>query len=1097
MRKVLINSCDSLYCTIPGAVICCAAVLLLLLVTGAELFACTLECSGDVPATAEVGEEVTFTAVATASNCSGEIGDYYWQFGDGYGGDGATTTWTYTEAGTYNWHMHAGIEDQDCFADGTITVVESTACVLECSGEGPATAEGGEEVTFTLVATATDCEGEIGDQWWQFGDGHGGNEAILTWTYTEAGTYTWRTHASIEDQDCWEEGTITVFAGEFPAAEREALEALYNSTNGPGWTINDLWLGEAGTECMWYGVTCNEDRSVIHLSLFDNGLAGQIPPQLENLVGLYFLNLADNQLTGSIPAELGRLTNLEVLALGRNQLTGPIPPELGNLQNLTWLGLPINQLSGTIPAELANLSKLQELYLHINDLSGPIPPALGNLEDLINISLEQNSLSGTIPPELGTLANLTDLWLHDNRLSGQLPEALGNLSSLRALWLAGNQLTGELPRSLLDLNDLIGTDLRWNGLYTSDQEVREFLNSKQVGGDLEGTQTIAPADLTAVPQGQDSIALSWTPIRYTAHDGAYRVLISTNPEGPFTTTAETENKSASTVTVEGLTPGQLYYFVGETFTEPHANNQSRVTSELTPTVSATTASPDQPGSLQFTHAIVHISEGESKALSVSRSQGTAGQVTVDLTVLAGTATQGVDLTGVAGTLVWGDGDGAPKSLMINAHDDTLPEGQEHLEVGLQGFTGGSTAGDQASTVLLIDDNDFRGGSEAKISSQGSDPSVAASPTGDRVVAWAAEEGGTSSLFAQQYGVTGASQGDSFEIGDAAGGDQRSPAVTYTPTLRFAAAWISTSCTSGSECDATCRGQWYDESSQADGEELVFDDGSSGAPTAVDVARRSDNGEHVAAWVRSSSVKAGSSSVYMRYFNDDGTMAGEAIRVDTRSDASAGAVAVAGDGAGGAVVVWVGETQEDECTVMVRRFDSAGTPYGDPLQVSSGSGTHDMAPDVAWDATGGFVVVWEGEQPDRSGRGIFGRRFDDAGAPSGERFQADTAVDLSSGAPVIAINDNGDAWIVWEREDQSGQVGIVGRFLPHSGSPQDEHLLNAAASGDSARSPSISLTNDGAFTVLYAIDDTMEGDGGIGGRAFNQPLPAPRRGTRHQ
>ena len=34
-------------------------------------------------------------------------------------------------------------------------------------------------------------------------------------------------------------------------AEREALIALYNSTNGPNWghEYNGGWLGEAGTEC--------------------------------------------------------------------------------------------------------------------------------------------------------------------------------------------------------------------------------------------------------------------------------------------------------------------------------------------------------------------------------------------------------------------------------------------------------------------------------------------------------------------------------------------------------------------------------------------------------------------------------------------------------------------------------------------------------------------------------------------------------------------------------------------------------------------------------------------------------------------------------
>ena len=49
-------------------------------------------------------------------------------------------------------------------------------------------------------------------------------------------------------------------------AEREALIALYNSTDGPNWTTNTGWLGESGTECTWYGITC-QDSNIIQIIL--------------------------------------------------------------------------------------------------------------------------------------------------------------------------------------------------------------------------------------------------------------------------------------------------------------------------------------------------------------------------------------------------------------------------------------------------------------------------------------------------------------------------------------------------------------------------------------------------------------------------------------------------------------------------------------------------------------------------------------------------------------------------------------------------------------------------------------------------------------
>ena len=88
---------------------------------------------------------------------------------------------------------------------------------------------------------------------------------------------------------------------QIPTVEREALIALYNSTDGVNWSTRTGWLGAVGTECTWFGVTC------------DLGHVNQ-------------LNLIDNQLNGGIPPELGNLSSLQMLGLGGDQLSGIIPP---------------------------------------------------------------------------------------------------------------------------------------------------------------------------------------------------------------------------------------------------------------------------------------------------------------------------------------------------------------------------------------------------------------------------------------------------------------------------------------------------------------------------------------------------------------------------------------------------------------------------------------------------------------------------------------------------------------------------------------------------------------------------------------------------
>ncbi|HTY63705.1 MAG TPA: hypothetical protein VMG30_15770 [Acidobacteriota bacterium] len=136
-------------------------------------------------------------------------------------------------------------------------------------------------------------------------------------------------------------------------SEREALLALYSSTNGASWTNNSGWGGESGTECTWYGITCTGDlqtraTNISAISLSNNNLSGSVPAQLGNLTYLWGLYFTNNKLTGSIPPELGYLTNLEALYLSSNQLTGSMPPELGNLSSLQGLYLDKNQLTGSM-----------------------------------------------------------------------------------------------------------------------------------------------------------------------------------------------------------------------------------------------------------------------------------------------------------------------------------------------------------------------------------------------------------------------------------------------------------------------------------------------------------------------------------------------------------------------------------------------------------------------------------------------------------------------------------------------------------------------------------------------------------------------------
>ena len=138
--------------------------------------------------------------------------------------------------------------------------------------------------------------------------------------------------------------------------DRNVLVALYEATDGDGWTENDGWL-TADDLANWHGVTA-VDGCIVRIGLHGNGLVG------------------------TIPWELGNLQSLEALGLYANELTGPIPPELANLRSIKLINLGGNRLSGGIPWELGNLQSLEALRLYDNELTGPIPPELANLRSI-------------------------------------------------------------------------------------------------------------------------------------------------------------------------------------------------------------------------------------------------------------------------------------------------------------------------------------------------------------------------------------------------------------------------------------------------------------------------------------------------------------------------------------------------------------------------------------------------------------------------------------------------------------------------------------------------------------------------------------------
>ena len=285
---------------------------------------------------------------------------------------------------------------------------------------------------------------------------------------------------------------VPALFGAIPDRERNALLAIYNSTGGGQWTDSTGWNGAPGTECNWFGVTCDDNQTtVIRLSLGYNKLKGPLPAAIADLTNLTELSLYENELAGPIPAAIGSLSKLQHLELEQNQLTGPIPASFGNLTNLLHLELGNNPIGTALPPELGNLARLQNLYLYNAQLTGTIPTSFNQLREIQVLDINDNALTGSVP-ELGSLTKLRELILQLNKLTGSIPPSIYTITSLERLHLEGNQLSGGLSSDvarLANLQELILSDNKLTGeiplQITSMTALRELnLNTNQFSGSI-------------------------------------------------------------------------------------------------------------------------------------------------------------------------------------------------------------------------------------------------------------------------------------------------------------------------------------------------------------------------------------------------------------------------------------------------------------------------------------------------------------------------------------------------------------------------------------------------------------------------------------
>lgn len=122
------------------------------------------------------------------------------------------------------------------------------------------------------------------------------------------------------------------------------------------------------------------------------------------------------------------------------------------------------------------------------------------------------------------------------------------------------------------------------------------------------------------------------------------------------------------------------------------------------------------GALGILRAEYTVEEGAgSVAITLRRTEGKAGAVSVDYATSDDTAVAGSDYTAVSGTANWADGDYAPKVINAPITIDTDPEEEKQFFFTLSNPTGGATLGEITQATVRILDDDVHPGGEMRFS----------------------------------------------------------------------------------------------------------------------------------------------------------------------------------------------------------------------------------------------------------------------------------------------------------------------------------------------------------------------------------------------
>jgi hypothetical protein len=356
----------------------------------------------------------------------------------------------------------------------------------------------------------------------------------------------------------------------------------------------------------------------------------------------------------------------------------------------------------------------------------------------------------------------------------------------------------------------------------------------------------------------------------------------------------------------------------------------------------------------------------------------------------------------------------------------------------------------------------------------SSSAVASRGDGSFVVVWYGDyqDGSGFGVLGQRFDAAGLPSGPEFLVNTYTTGYQWFPRVGADAAGNFVVVWEGSG-PGGSNNEIF--GQRFDASGAKLGAEFLVNTYTTGIQFGADVSVEPSGG-FVVVWASKDQVS--DYDIFGQRFNSSGAKVGAEFLVNTYTTSRQIGARAATDQSGRFVVAWTSPYGQDGsgAGVFAQRFNASGTKAGPEFQINSFTTYDQKAPDVAMDRAGNFTVVWQSELQDFVQDGVFGQRFDASGAKVGPEFQVNTYFTGQQAGPLASIDPNGNLLVVWSSNTEDGSdFGVFGQRFDRAGARLGtEFQINAYTTGDQGVT-AVADTGRG-FVVVW-------GDSGQDGSSF--------------